>query len=59
VVDLYHWNMGADPKFTMVHKFKYKHICLTSFSKMRVDLVAQVCNAFWSIANCYTRWNCI
>jgi len=49
VIDLYHRNVGAGPKVTMVHKLKYEHIYLTSFSKMRVDLAAQVCCAFWSI----------
>ena len=26
----------------MLPKLKYEHLCLTSFSKMRVDLAAQV-----------------
>ena len=29
---------------TVVPKLKYEHVFLTSFSKMRVDLAAQVCN---------------
>jgi len=42
VVDLYKRNMGSGKGVAMVHKLKYEHIHLTSFSKMRVDLVAQV-----------------
>jgi len=41
--------MGAGPKVTMVHKLKYEHIRLTSFSKMRVDLAAQVCISIFSL----------
>ena len=29
--------------FQTVYKLKHEHIYLTSFSKMRVDLAAQVC----------------
>lgn len=32
------------PSLAMVYKLKYEHINLTSFSKMRVDLAAQVSN---------------
>ena len=28
---------------TLLHKVKWEHIYLTSYSKMRVDLAAQVC----------------
>ena len=30
------------PSLAMLHKLKYDHVNLTSFSKMRVDLAAQV-----------------
>ena len=30
------------PSLAMLHKVKYEHVYLTSFSKMRVDLAAQV-----------------
>ena len=42
MVDLYHRNAGTGAGLSMVHKLKYEHIHLTSFSKMRVDLAAQV-----------------
>ncbi len=32
----------ASPGLTVLPKLKYEHISLTSFSKMRVDLAAQV-----------------
>ena len=38
-------NVGAStetPGLSMVPKLKYEHIRLTSFSKMRVDLAAEV-----------------
>ena len=47
MVDLYHRNAGRVtqiPGLSIVPKLKYKHIHLNSFSKMRVDLAAQVCN---------------
>ena len=41
VEDLY--IMGTKSQaLTTQYKLKYEHICLTSFSKMRVDLAAQV-----------------
>ena len=43
--DLYHKDNGANreaPGLSMVPKLKYEHIHLSSFSKMRVDLAAQV-----------------
>lgn len=43
VVNLYNRNMGAATGLSMVPKLKYEHIYLNSFSKMRVDLAAQVC----------------
>jgi len=45
VVDLYHRNSGAkvqSPGLSLLPKLKYEHVHLTSFSKMRVDLAAQV-----------------
>lgn len=47
VVDLYHRNAGRvtqAPGLSIVPKLKYEHIHLNSFSKMRVDLAAQVCS---------------
>ena len=44
--DLYLRDRGAErqsPGLCMVPKLKYEHLHLTSFSKMRVDLAAQVC----------------
>ena len=34
--------MTETPSLAMLHKVKYEHVNLTSFSKMRVDLAAQV-----------------
>ena len=34
------------PGLSLMPKIKYEHVHLTSFSKMRVDLAAQVCMAF-------------
>ena len=45
-MELYHRNAGAQtttPGLSLVHKLRYEHIHLTSFSKMRVDLAVQVC----------------
>ena len=45
VVELYKRNAGMctdTPGLSIVSKIKYEHIYLTSFSKMRVDLAAQV-----------------
>ena len=39
---LYHSTTGAGTGVSLVPKLKYEHIHLTSFSKMRVDLAAQV-----------------
>ena len=44
-MDIYRNGVGADrvaPGLSLVPKLKYEHIYLTSFSKMRVDLAAQV-----------------
>ena len=45
MVQLYMRNAGAQtntPGLSLVPKLKYEHVFLTSFSKMRVDLAAQV-----------------
>lgn len=42
IVKLYDRNMGAATGISMVTKVKYEHVFLSSFSKMRVDLAAQV-----------------
>ena len=46
-MDLYRRNTGAitsTPGLYLVPKLKYEHVHLNNFSKMRVDLAAQVCN---------------
>ena len=47
---LYERNAGISTNkgISMVHKLKLEHINLTSFSKMRVDLAAQVKLAYRS-----------
>ena len=45
LIDLYKGGTGANrasPGLSLVHKLKYEHVYLSSFSKMRVDLAAQV-----------------
>ena len=45
LIQLYEANTGRDtetPGLSIVHKLKYEHLHLTSFSKMRVDLAVQV-----------------
>ena len=45
IYETYHRNSGAQvksPGLSLLPKLKYEHIYLTSFSKMRVDLAAQV-----------------
>lgn len=42
VVNLYYRDQGKASGLAMVQKLKFEHIHLTSFSKMRVDLAAQV-----------------
>lgn len=42
VVDLYYRDTAKPVGLRQVPKLKYEHIKLTSFSKMRVDLAAQV-----------------
>ena len=49
---LYYSDAGADrvcPGLRMATKLKREHLYLTSFSKMRVDLAAQVCNLYFTI----------
>lgn len=41
-MQLYDIDKGKGSGLAMVPKLKYEHIHLTSFSKMRVDLAAQV-----------------
>lgn len=41
IIDLYSRNSVTG--LSLVPKLKYEHVYLTSFSKMRVDLAAQVC----------------
>lgn len=47
LVQLYYHNRcqsaKSNPGFALIPKLKYEHINLSSFSKMRVDLAAQVC----------------
>ena len=45
ILDLYYRNTGAvtsTPGLSLLPKLTYEHVMLTSFSKMRVDLAAQV-----------------
>lgn len=45
LIQLYKANTGRDtdsPGLSILHKLKYEHLHLTSFSKMRVDLAVQV-----------------
>ena len=44
ICQLYHRNLGSASNVgvSMVHKLTLEHINLTTFSKMRVDLAAQV-----------------
>ena len=56
ILDLYTRNTGAvksSPGLSLVPKLKYEHLFLTSFSKMRVDLAAEVikCYAFHFFKN--------
>jgi hypothetical protein len=43
IIDLYERDGGKGSGLSMVPKLKYEHLHLTPFSKMRVDLAAQVC----------------
>ena len=40
--DLYNWDTRRGLGLWMVPKFKFEHISLTPFLKMRIDLAAQV-----------------
>ena len=42
MIDLYEGDSGKATGLAMVPKLKFEHVHLTSFSKMRVDLAAQV-----------------
>ena len=42
LIDLYKRDHGKGSGLSLVPKLKYEHVYLTSFSKMRVDLAAQV-----------------
>ena len=42
LIDLYEGDSGKASGLAMVPKLKFEHVNLTSFSKMRVDLAAQV-----------------
>lgn len=44
MIDLYEQDNGKGMGLSIVPKLKYEHCYLTSSSKMRVDLAAQVCN---------------
>ena len=49
LLSLYHSDAGADreaPGVTVVGKLKREHLYLTSFSKMRVNLAAQVSSCY-------------
>lgn len=48
LISLYYRNNGCG-QLSLVPKLKYEHVYLNSFSKMRVDLAAQVSKIFaWS-----------
>lgn len=42
ILELYRGDVGKASGLALVPKLKYEHVHLTSFSKMRVDLAAQV-----------------
>ena len=42
LLNLYYTDQGKGTGLSLVPKLKYEHVFLTSFSKMRVDLAAQV-----------------
>ena len=47
LIDLYERDHGKGTGLSLVPKLKYEHLHLTSFSKMRVDLAAQVCHFYF------------
>ena len=56
ITDLYVRNteqVTGTPGLSLMPKIKYEHVHLTRFSKMRVDLAAQVCMAF--NAHCFKK----
>ena len=61
LVDLYHRHRGNGMAPTsgvaIIHKIKLEHIKLTSYSKMRVDLAAQVSKSMYSCCSCVTIYN--
>ena len=51
--DLYHQDSSARKSaggLSLVPKFMYEHVYLTCFSKMRVDLAAQVSHKYGKVA---------
>ena len=38
------WEVTETPGLSIMPKLKYEHIHLNNFSKMHMDLAAQVCN---------------
>jgi len=52
IVELYKRNAGAftaTPGLCLVPKLKYEHVYLNQFSKMRVDLAAQVFGIYFML----------
>lgn len=56
--ELYVRNTGQNSGLVLLPKLKYEHVHLTSFSKMRVDLAAQVSiaqtNTLYALPACYS-----
>ena len=48
---------GLQNRVKQIHKIKLEHIKLTSYSKMRVDLAAQVSTSMYSCCSCVTIYN--
>ena len=65
MLDLYHKNRAnaEDSGLALLPKLKFEHVHLTSFSKMRVDLAAQVCTFMYmhtgTYMHVYTTCRCI
>ena len=58
IVALYLRNAGAATGLNLIPKLKYEHVYLTSHSKMRVDLAAQVCSCVHACThNCQLQDN--
>ena len=49
LVKLYQVNRSETPGLALIPKLKYEYINLTSYSKMRVDLAAQVSDIYGSL----------